>query len=71
MSKDETVKLVLRLPPNLHKRCQALANEKEMSLNTFICETLKQFGDDLPQDAESRLTIRIERLEKAVFGDKK
>lgn len=71
MSKEETVKLVLRLPPELHRRCQVLAGKAGKSLNAFIIDTLAQFSDDLPLDAETRLTIRIERLEKAVFGEDK
>ena len=71
MSKEETIKLVLRLPPKLHKRCQALADERGMSLNTYIIHILEQFGDALPEDTEERILERIKRLEKAVFGDKK
>lgn len=71
MSKEETITLLLRLPPELHRRCQILAGKAGVSLNTFVIQTLEQFSEDLPLDAETRLTLRIERLEKAVFGKTK
>lgn len=71
MSKKETVDLVLRLPPDLHKRCKELARQRGWSINRFIVETIAAFeaGEELPESAEERLTRRIEKLEKTVYGD--
>lgn len=71
MSKKEIQTLSVRIPKRLYERCQELAKEQEISFNEFLVRTLEQFGEDLPTDAEARLTARIERLEEAVFGKKK
>ena len=73
MSKKETAEIMLRVSPELAARLKELARRRGISVNKFVATTLEAFsaGEELPESAEERLTKRIERLEKAVFGNKK
>lgn len=71
MSKEELHALSARIPKRLHERCKKLAKEQGISFNEFIVRTLEAVGGELPNAAEQRLIARIEKLEKAVFNEKK
>jgi HicB family len=54
--RDDTVKLVLRLPPELHRRLVHEAAKRERSLNTEILRRiLESFHNDLMRRSASRL----------------
>lgn len=73
MSKKERAELMLRITPELAAKIKEIAGRKGMNVNKFLTVTLEEYaaGEELPESAEERLTKRIEKLEKAVFGDKK
>lgn len=73
MSKKERAELMLRITPELAAKIKEMAGRKGMNVNKFLTVTLEEYaaGEELPESAEERLTKRIEKLEKAVFGDKK
>ena len=68
MSEQEMTIFSIRIPLDLKKRCQTMADSRGISLNRFIALAMEQFesGETLPADAETRILIRIEKLEEAV-----
>jgi len=71
MSEQEIKTLNLRMPVELHARCKERARMEGVSLNTLILKILNEYddGEDLPKNAEERLIRRIQRIEKALFGE--
>ena len=54
--RDDTVKLVLRLPPDLHRRLEREAAKRDRSLNTEMIERLTEsFVTDLVRSGANRL----------------
>lgn len=71
MSKKERAELMLRITPELATKIKEMAGKRGMSVNKFLTVTLEEYatGEELPESAEERLTRRIEKLEKTVYGD--
>jgi|SRR6516164_10885775 len=66
--RDDTVKLVLRLPPALHRRLARVAERRNHSLNSEMVKRLEQSFAPQSVEAEMRLRRAIreayERLSK-------
>jgi predicted DNA-binding protein len=67
--RDDTIKLVLRLPPALHRRLTRIATRTNQSLNSEMIRRLEQSFDLEPTTAQDyrRLKELSERL-GAAFG---
>jgi hypothetical protein len=65
--RDDTVKLVLRLPPELHRRLTRVAVRKNQSLNSEMIQRLEQ-SLDVPEQAAA-LTNEVRSAVKSAFRE--